>query len=57
MSRIVTRAVKIAAVFSLFCLTLSAAHAGSAYEGCTLFNQSCFLCHGTGGKGDGPLAD
>ncbi|MCG7896558.1 MAG: c-type cytochrome [Candidatus Thiodiazotropha taylori] len=57
MSRIITRVVKIAAVFSLFCLTTSAAYAGSAYEGYTLFNQTCFLCHGTSGKGDGPLAD
>ncbi|MEW8626903.1 MAG: c-type cytochrome [Candidatus Thiodiazotropha sp.] len=56
MSRIVTRVVKIAVVFSLFCLTLSTAYAGSAYEGYTLFNQTCFLCHGTNGKGDGPLA-
>jgi cytochrome c oxidase cbb3-type subunit 3 len=57
MSRIVTRVFKIAILFSLLCLTMTTANAGSAYEGYTLFNQTCFLCHGTSGKGDGPLAD
>lgn len=27
-----------------------------AYEGWKLYTSTCFLCHGTEGKGDGPLA-
>ena len=32
------------------------ASASSAYEGRSLYVSYCLLCHGTGGKGDGPLA-
>ncbi|MET0071305.1 MAG: c-type cytochrome [Candidatus Thiodiazotropha sp.] len=55
MNRIVTRVVKFAALLSLLGLISLSAHAGT-YEGYTLYNQSCFLCHGTDGKGNGPLA-
>lgn len=34
----------------------SAAWATSAYEGRGLYVSHCLLCHGVGGKGDGPLA-
>ena len=27
-----------------------------SYDGYMIFNNYCFICHGTGGKGDGPLA-
>ncbi|MES9832675.1 MAG: c-type cytochrome [Candidatus Thiodiazotropha sp. DIVDIV] len=56
MSRIVTRVVEFAVMFSALCLISTTAYSASAYEGYTLFNQTCFLCHGTSGKGDGPLA-
>jgi cytochrome c oxidase cbb3-type subunit 3 len=48
--------VKFAATVCVIGLISVAAHAGNTYEGYTLFNQSCFLCHGTDGKGNGPLA-
>lgn len=56
MSRIVTRVVEFAVMFSALCLISTSVLAASAYEGYTLFNQTCFLCHGVSGKGDGPLA-
>lgn len=56
MNRIVTRVVEFIVLLSLFGLISLSAYANSTYEGYTLFNQSCFLCHGTEGKGDGPLA-
>lgn len=31
--------------------------AGETYQGYLLYNQTCFLCHGDAGKGNGPLAD
>ncbi|MDH5601558.1 MAG: cytochrome c, partial [Gammaproteobacteria bacterium] len=33
-----------------------AADSSSAYEGRRLYVSYCQLCHGTEGKGDGPLA-
>ena len=56
MSRIVSRLVKFAALLSTLGVVSATAYAGDAYEGYTLFNQTCFLCHGVTGKGDGPLA-
>jgi cytochrome c oxidase cbb3-type subunit 3 len=47
---------KLAATVCAFGLFSVTAYAGNTYEGYTLFNQSCFLCHGTDGKGNGPLA-
>lgn len=56
MNRIVTTMARFAAWVSAFGLISLSAYAGNTYEGYTLFNQSCFLCHGTDGKGKGPLA-
>ncbi|MEW8505884.1 MAG: c-type cytochrome [Candidatus Thiodiazotropha sp.] len=56
MNRIVISVFKFAASVSLLGLISVPAFAGNTYEGYTLFNQTCFLCHGTDGKGSGPLA-
>lgn len=31
--------------------------ASETYQGYRLYNQTCYLCHGEDGKGNGPLAD
>ncbi|MEW8229793.1 MAG: c-type cytochrome [Candidatus Thiodiazotropha endolucinida] len=56
MNRIVTKMAGFAALVSAFGLISLPAYAGDTYQGYTLYNQSCFLCHGTDGKGNGPLA-
>ena len=51
-------------LFSITSLALSAllfpmqgaAQGTNAYKGHELFDTYCFVCHGTSGKGDGPLA-
>ncbi|MES9992022.1 MAG: c-type cytochrome [Candidatus Thiodiazotropha sp.] len=56
MNRIVTTMARFTA-WVIACGSISIyAYAGNAYEGYTLYNQSCFLCHGREGKGNGPLA-
>ena len=45
------------ALISLAAISLcNVASASSAYEGRGLYVSYCLLCHGTDGKGDGPLA-
>ncbi|TIV90259.1 MAG: cytochrome c, partial [Mesorhizobium sp.] len=41
----------------LFALTLSAAAAQQMSNGQQEYLNSCAVCHGVEGKGDGPLAD
>ncbi|MCB1775206.1 MAG: c-type cytochrome [Gammaproteobacteria bacterium] len=42
---------------AMLLLALASANAApSAYEGRGLYVSYCLVCHGTGGKGDGPLA-
>jgi cbb3-type cytochrome c oxidase subunit III len=60
--------IRTAALLSLFAISVpdaaadlqaadqEAAKPPAAYEGRRLFVSYCQLCHGTGGKGDGPLA-
>ncbi len=36
--------------------TTASAQQAKAFTGMRLFNSYCYLCHGTQGKGDGPLA-
>jgi len=46
-----------AVLISLAAISLfNMASASSAYEGRGLYVSYCLLCHGAGGKGDGPLA-
>ena len=40
---------------AIYCVC-GVASASSAYEGRSLYVSYCLLCHGAGGKGDGPLA-
>ncbi|MEL0583884.1 MAG: c-type cytochrome [Candidatus Thiodiazotropha sp. (ex. Lucinoma kazani)] len=56
MSRMLSKMFKFAAIVSVLGLISASAYAGNAFQGYALFNQSCFLCHGASGKGDGPLA-
>ncbi len=44
------------AVFYIFEISEVSANPPPAYEGRRLFVSYCQLCHGVGGKGDGPLA-
>lgn len=45
------------AAIALAALTATTAAAGGdAAKGKTLFTEKCTSCHGTGGKGDGPMA-
>ncbi|MCU7843733.1 MAG: c-type cytochrome [Candidatus Thiodiazotropha sp. (ex Monitilora ramsayi)] len=48
--------VKFLAGICLLALVSFSVHAGNTYEGYMLYNQTCYLCHGDSGKGDGPLA-
>ena len=45
----------LAGIFLLAMVSFSAL-AGNTYEGYRLYTQTCYLCHGESGKGDGPLA-
>ncbi|MCU7924205.1 MAG: cytochrome c [Candidatus Thiodiazotropha sp. (ex Dulcina madagascariensis)] len=56
MSRMLSKLIKFAAILGALGLISTAAQAGNAYQGYVLFNQTCFLCHGNSGEGDGPLA-
>jgi mono/diheme cytochrome c family protein len=41
--------------FSLAAAPIAASAAGDAAKGKTLFETNCATCHGTSGKGDGPV--
>ena len=41
--------------FSLAAAPIAASAAGDAAKGKTLFETNCASCHGTSGKGDGPV--
>ena len=44
------------ALASLFSTSQVSAQSTSAFAGHELYDTYCFVCHGTAGKGDGPLA-
>ncbi|MCU7795648.1 MAG: c-type cytochrome [Candidatus Thiodiazotropha sp. (ex Myrtea spinifera)] len=49
--------VKFIVSFFLLAVISLNVQAGNTYEGYLLYNQTCYLCHGDSGKGDGPLAN
>ncbi len=56
MKSFVSNTFKAAAVFCLLGGAAGNLQASDTYQGYQLYNQTCFLCHGEDGKGDGPLA-
>ena len=55
MKRYLVASMMVGLVMGLGSVTASA-QGTNAFEGRALFNNYCFVCHGMGGKGDGPLA-
>ena len=55
MKRYLVASMMVGLVMGLGSVTVSA-QAPNAFEGRELFSNYCFVCHGMGGKGDGPLA-
>lgn len=55
MKRFGVLSIVVSLVLALFSSSAAADH-GTAFEGRKLFMTYCYLCHGTNGKGDGPLA-
>ena len=51
-----TRAAALGVVGAALAIAPSALAAGDAAKGKTLFETNCASCHGTSGKGDGPVA-
>lgn len=54
MKRLATRV--LSTMFLMVSCAAAWAQASSAYQGRSLYVSYCLLCHGPGGKGDGPLA-